>query len=508
MNTRVTLILAVVLLLIGGFYYIYEVKMAAKKEEKKKTEGKLLSFEGKDVTALELVKDKEVLRFEKQGGRWMMTSPERTLASQSILENMITLLSDMKKDETIEENPQDLTMFGLKPPQVTVKVMTAGAKGSPGEQSILIGSKNPSGNLYYVQLPGKPAVITINSTLSSNLEKSALEFREKDALPLEPEKVSKVTVQLPDKTFTLENPQNFWTAIRKDPSWKLTAPMTAKADRAKVSSFLWDVKNLKAETFAGGKTKVAVSPEDTAYTMKITIDQKDMPQETLLIGTLDKKAKIFAAMRLAGGEKFTVKEDDVKKLFKSGEDFMDRHLLAVDPQDIDSFELKTATTTVKAKRNKEGWEITAPPKVKKEVPSIDSLIWKFESALYTEKGESGSGREPALTVTLTGSDKAQIATLVFEKSPEEKKYFVQVTPGEGGYYVVNDDIPELAKTVMADIEAAVAKAPGTTPSLPAASPSPVAPGLQSPVAPLPSPSLFPAPPALPKATAPAPSSTP
>ncbi len=478
MKPRTTIILAVILILLGGFYYIYDVKMAGKKEEKKSQEDRVLPFEGKTAAGLTIKKGKETLTFEKAEGSWRMTAPENKLASSTSLEGLVGILRDTKREKVLEEKPGDLAPFGLKPPEVEIIVKASEKAGEqPKDFTLLLGSRTPSGSSYYAQVAGKPAILLIPSVLSTELEKKPADFVEKEALSLEPLNVSKVTLDYGDRTLVLDNPRNFWTSLMKDPRWTVTGKTTEAGDQAKISTFLWDIKNVKAQTFLDTKDPLVSRLKSTAPQLKVTVEQAERNPETLIILPKSGSGKEHVAMREKSGELFTLKEDEVKKLFKQVEDLKDTRLVHFDQHDIDRIEIKAGDMLVSAQKADEGWKIKKPGNIKKKIPALESIMWKLESAQYEEKLESDRNFAPATDATITIMEKNGVnpITIELKQDPGQgNKCGVIIKGGNRGFYTASGELLQHVRLLVDEVKKAQEKPPKSPAPGKSSSPSPAA----------------------------------
>jgi hypothetical protein len=507
MKTRTTIILAVILLLLAGFYYIYDVNIKGKKEKKKSEEDKVFSFEKKDVSALQLQKGKETLCFEKEAGGWKMTKPSAMTASSSVIDTFLGELQGIKKEDVVEEKPADLVPFGLKPPEMTVKVLST-TGGASSESTLNIGAKNPSGSSYYAQMPGKEAVVKIPSSISYQLEKHAADWEEKEALPIEPNKVTFLQVNCRNRLFSLENPQSVWTTFRKSSVWTLKMPDPEPGDKGKISAYLWDIKNLKAAKLLKDDQAKSVPFDSSTATMKIAVEQEGRAPETLLVGPL-KEGK-YLAMREGTGEKMLLNPPDVDKLMKNPDDFIEKRIVIFEAKDVAKYEVKSGDLDLLAERSKEAWKIKKPAGVKKPPATIDGLLWQLQDARYikkiAEKAEPDALKKPEATITLWGKGDRKLYTVILATDPKVPSLcYAKVSPSSGFYYELDLMPIQKARILKDEIKIALTK-PSPSPKGPA-KPS-VMPSGASPVLPAtPSASAPASPLTTPGSTAPKPSVT-
>jgi hypothetical protein len=471
MKPATTILLAVILLVLGAFYYIHDVHLAGKKEEKKSREDRVLPFEGKTASGLSIKKGKELVAFEKKEGTWYITEPLQQRASTATLDTLTDLLRDTKQEKVIEENPGDLTYFGLKPPTAEMTVKAQGKDGeAPKDFTLFIGSKTPSGSSYYAQIPGKKAVMLIPSALSTELDKKPMDYQEKEPLPLDPAKVTRLTIQQGDRTMVLEKPISFWTVFNKEPQWNVSGKTVERGDRGKISAYLMDIKNVKAAEILDSKDSRNPAIQAGKPLARLTIEHSDRSPETLVIMPKTEKTKDYMAQREHSGEKLIIKEQDFSKLFKSQVELQDTRIVAFNPGDVQTLELKmVGQPPVTAEKNDEGWKVRKPAGIKKNLPSLDSLMYKLESTRYLEKCENDKSFPGIVDATITLQEKGAIpvATLEFAKNPSDpKKSYVKIQGA--GSYIISEELLALLQSIVEGVKKAQEK-PGKGPS-----PSPAA----------------------------------
>ena len=89
-------------------------------------------------------------------------------------------LASLEQQRVIDENPSDVTEFGLAEPRVEVTFKSGGQ-----EQKLFIGSKTPTGGDVYARTAASPKVFLIASYLDSTFNRSTFDLRDKTALEFE-----------------------------------------------------------------------------------------------------------------------------------------------------------------------------------------------------------------------------------------------------------------------------------------------------------------------------------
>ncbi|MBE9191051.1 DUF4340 domain-containing protein [Gloeocapsopsis crepidinum LEGE 06123] len=145
---RTTLILLLLALGLGGFVYFYEIRGATQRQEAEVREQQIFAFTQEQVQTLNIQTQGQTLGFERnQNGQWVMTSPEKTPASNASISYLLDLLVQGRSDRTIQVPTNQLADYGLADPQATVIVTL----NNQQTHQLNLGNADFSGNSLYAQ---------------------------------------------------------------------------------------------------------------------------------------------------------------------------------------------------------------------------------------------------------------------------------------------------------------------------------------------------------------------
>ncbi len=148
---RTTLILLLLALGLGGFVYFYEIQGATQRQEAKVKDQQIFSFEKEEVQAFKIKTPKQILEFERadEAGKpiWRMKSPSNTLASDASISYLMDLLVQGKSDRTITVVANQLSEYGLAPPQAIIEVKLKNQQA----QQLILGKPDFNRNFLYAQ---------------------------------------------------------------------------------------------------------------------------------------------------------------------------------------------------------------------------------------------------------------------------------------------------------------------------------------------------------------------
>src|SRR4051794_33682402 len=159
---RSTIALLVVLAGLGAYIYF----VASKTEDSSTKQEKLFSSVASDnIEELTVKNDAgETTTLKKADGKWAMTAPFQTRASDMDASGIANALAGLDVTRVVEENPADVKEYGLDAPSVEITFKSKGGKPSG---KLLIGKKTATGGSIYARKDDEKRVVLIgeyNST--------------------------------------------------------------------------------------------------------------------------------------------------------------------------------------------------------------------------------------------------------------------------------------------------------------------------------------------------------
>lgn len=161
----------------------------------------------KDGTRVEFTKIEEG-EGDEQISLWSLSYPEvlfqpRERSIKDIAYSMASIYSD----QIIESDPADLEIYGLDSPIATLTVNTL-----EGESTVVtIGAKTPTGNAYYVQNHGDPAVYTLRTYTVGKVFTDLDELRERIVAAPNPQELQyfRLTKEKTVEIYPMEETDDF-----------------------------------------------------------------------------------------------------------------------------------------------------------------------------------------------------------------------------------------------------------------------------------------------------------
>jgi len=351
----------------------------------------LLSFKFGDAVGLEIVSREpaRTLKLTKKDDReWVMDSPIKARASREGSSDLITVLNELKAEEFVDDEPEDLSRYGLDEPFARVTLTTRSEikpedtadqedetttqpttqpQYETKEWTILIGSfVGLQQERRHAKLGDSTAVVAVDARSANKLLPDLLEVRDKRITSANTFKINKLVVADPTESVTLEKEGN---------TWRTTAPEPAEADKGKVDEVVRAIRGLQAVSFVDSPDDLGpFGLDEPRVELKLYVTGQVEP-EIIRVGRRSPSGRMLYVQR--GGEESVsvVKADDAEKLLVSPVSFGPRRILSIPLAQIRQIELTRGKTRVVLAKKTDRWRIYEPY----EAPADESGVARILS---------------------------------------------------------------------------------------------------------------------------------
>src|ERR1041385_196644 len=129
MRFKGTTALLAIFIVLGAYVYFAEYRGKDKKQTQEEAKKKAIKVDPNDVTEISLVfPDHTITGVRKGEKQWEVTTPPGIEPDQDEWELLATNLPRVEKEDTVTNQPGDLTPFGLKDPGLKVITKTKQGK--------------------------------------------------------------------------------------------------------------------------------------------------------------------------------------------------------------------------------------------------------------------------------------------------------------------------------------------------------------------------------------------
>lgn len=427
-------------------------KTGEAEKTRKEAEEKLLSFDRSKVRELTVEAKGGSVHLVKAGDGWRITAPVVTDAEQYAVDAILDKLATVRRrSEAAAADAGGLERFGLDHPSVRV---TAGLDGG-GSAALALGETNSFDGSIFARAGAGPAVI-VGSDTRWPLERDLFDLREKRVLPLADKDVAGLKVTGPKVSYAL---------VREDGHWKVSGPISDRADDATVNRILAALRGLRATRFVdtpGPDRDYGL--DRPRWTIRLTAPGGAV--RTITLGAPPPPAKgkppagvLFA--RLSGVRALAaVADTSAKDLEADAFALRDKTILAFDRDKVAAVRLESGGNAVEVQRKPaapdagpgEDWVLTSPRAAPAQRWKMSGLLATLSSLRATrfadESGESAAQRglaAPSRTVTLLGSDGKTLGRLEVGREEGEKVY-VRSSSSPRIYEVEKSRLAELPRS--------------------------------------------------------------
>lgn len=415
MNSKTTIALLVIAVGLFSFIWFFERKIEPTKDRIGRAQ-RVLRFQSADVSKIEIQRrdaPDRSLTLEKRGDRWELTAPLAARASNDAVEPLLTALEYLDWQRRFTEKEVKSTGMsdaerGLEAPRMTI-VLTAAGK----PVKLLVGAETPVGGQLYLRAEGAAEllqsrrasdVFIVRKDLMYQLDKSVADYRDRTVLDLYAWQLSKLEIRTADPAAGARR----IAAAKTDNKWRLTQPLTARADGRKIEDLVGKITALRREDFTDDAPS-DLKPyglDEPAVEVTLVGSESDGAKILLLGAPVPDHPDRVYAKRKEEHSVFTVRAEILEQLKAQPNDLRERHLADFHADDVTSIELTASEQQTRLRRNGE-WRLTAPESAATEegtaknlLDALDSLEAKeFVADVASDLAAFGLDA-PALRVTL------------------------------------------------------------------------------------------------------------
>ena len=391
MSIKKTAILAMILAVLVAFIYLVERPRSAKQQEQKNSDAKVLDVDWDKVTSIRVREGKNEIGLAKDGDHWKLTEPIHDRADKYAVESLINGLRyavverRLKKDEV-----ESLGEFGLATPRVVVEVTSDNIT-----RTLQIGNNFGIGTGLYVKEASSPEVVLTGQALFNAVMKKSSDLRDRDlfrdpgATPIGMiiEQKNQPAIELVKQEKPTENPEDGETEW----AWKMVRPYTAGVDNELIDKIADKAMRLRISDFTTDRNKSAplygLDNPEALVTFVFPSDSKDEPpyKRTLRIGRVLEVRDLRYVFLDGFDHVVLVNNVDVDEFFGPPERFRDRHLLALEKEEISKIDLHLQGRSAMISHLESSWIFEDGKNVDADaVQKLIAGLFEMESSETTE----------------------------------------------------------------------------------------------------------------------------
>jgi hypothetical protein len=274
------------------------------------------------------------IRAQKDGKNWRLIEPLAYPAKSTAIEGLLTALERLVPATVIagpdrRARPKADEEDGFAPPQATVILQQGDYRAE-----IQFGAKTAPGDQVFVQVIGVDSVFVVDAEVLKLLPASASDWRNTALIDVESLAFDRLTIATGAKIIEVQ---------RDSPKgrWRMTAPMEARADNARIGELLNQLKQLEVEEFVSDDPRAdfeaaGLQPPQS----QLTLAQGTNTLAVLQFGRSPTNNPDRVYARLQGQSTLVAVPRDWPASWQAASvfDFRDPHLVAI-AEAVDSIEI-------------------------------------------------------------------------------------------------------------------------------------------------------------------------
>ena len=415
------------LLLTGVLWWSNKRAAKADKEPIESTTTKLVNIPEDQFREIEIKRRSgETVHLQRNDSKWQITAPKSLPADADAVSSMLSTLSSLSSDRTVEDKATSLDQYGLTQPTIELDITDKNKKTS----RLLIGDDTPAGTAVYAAIAGDSRVFALSSYKKSNLDKSPNDLRDKRLLTFDSDKASSIELTAKKQTITFG---------RSKDEWQIVKPKPFRADRSQMEELLRTLREAKMDLSASEDEK-KVSAAFSSSTPLATARVTDV-SGTQELQVRKNKDDYYAESSAVAGI-YKISSGTGPGLDKGLDDFRNKKLFDFGFADPDKIELHDGSKNYSLTHRSGDW---LSGSAKMDPGAVSALIDKIRDLSATKFPETGF-TVSVIDLTVTSDGGKRIERVFISKNGDK---FVAKRQDEPALY-------ELSASAVAELQKAAA----------------------------------------------------
>jgi hypothetical protein len=388
------------LVLCGVIWWSNKKAATADKTPAENSTVKLLNIPEDQFQDIEIQKrGGETIRLQRNDSKWQIAAPRPLPADPDAVSGMLSTLSSLSSDRTIEEKATSLDQYGLTQPAIALNI----TEKNKNTAKLLIGDDTPAGTAVYAAVAGDPRIFALSSYKKSSFDKSPNELRDKRLLPFDSDKVSSIELTAKDQTVGFG---------RSKEEWRIVKPKPFRADRSQVEELLRTLRDAKMDLSGDEEDKKASAafgsgtPFATARVTDVSGTQELQVRKS--------KVDYYAKSTAVGGI-YKISSGTGPGLDKTLDDFRNKKLFDFGFADPDKIELHVGSKGYFLMRSGNDWWSNG---TKMEPGTVSALVDKIRDLSAIKFAETGFST-PVMDLNVTSDGGKRVEMVMLSKNGDK-----------------------------------------------------------------------------------------
>jgi hypothetical protein len=375
----------------------------------------LLDLPESSIRKVAIERGDERLVFERRGqavGRWQMIEPVDAMAEPSTLETLVRNLKELRPSPDSGRITGAESSFGFDPPAATVLLWgdRPAARGGTNPPLAGLAIGKAAHGMRFVRAIGTSGIEVADAKLLTAVDLPGSDWRDRNVMRVVGFQVATVTVKRDGKTIRAERgPRG---------RWRLSEPIRAPANGAKVESLIAALSSLRVVDGAMGYAADNVHDfapfglESPTATVELTTIRPAEETLVLHVGKPVPDQSDQAYVRQGDQDDVViVGAKALSEIPQTAAGLRGRQVADIDVASVSSIQIRTKTFTLELRRGATDWELTTPRHEKADTALVQAFLRKIESLeasvfLEPNKARQADLAAPTMTIKIWQSSPA------------------------------------------------------------------------------------------------------
>src|SRR5229473_4969409 len=358
---------------------------------------KLLNLPEDQIQDIEIKKRTgETIKLKRNDSKWLIAGAEPLRADPDAVSSMLSTISSLSSDHTVEEKASSLEPYGLASAAIELNVTDKNKKTA----KVLIGDDTPAGTAVYAAIAGDVRVFALASYKKNSFDKSTNDLRDKRLLPFDADKVSSIELTAKKQTIAFG---------RSKDEWQIVKPKPFRADRSQVEELLRALRDAKMDLSGSEDEKKAAAAFGTG-TPFATVRVTDV-SGTLELQVRKNKDDYYAKSSAVVGV-YKISSGTGTGLDKGLDDFRNKKLFDFGFAEPEKIELHDGSKSYFLTRSGSDWWSNG---TKMDAGTVSALVDKIRDLSASKFLETGSAA-PVLNLTITSDNGKRVEKVILSKN--------------------------------------------------------------------------------------------
>lgn len=328
---------------VAAFVYVFERKQPTTDERRERADRLFAGFEQEKARRVAVTNKHGRFELVKEKDAWRLVAPVEDDANQGSVSSLLSTLTALKADRTLEAKELSLADYGLAPAALEVTVEGEGGRLA----DLKIGGELPLGNLRAALTTGEK-VFLVNAWIASDLERDLGGWRSTDLVQVMSADVASLTLVGGGDRVALAHAEGRWT---------LTEPITDLAERDRAEGLIGDLNGAQVKEHVDQPGDLGAfglaSPR-----LLLTVVRKDAAPLQLAFG--DEREKDGRQVACRRGERVLwVDASAIARASTALADWRGRALTSFDTWSVSGLEVEAGAARVALERAEGTWKSDA-----------------------------------------------------------------------------------------------------------------------------------------------------